>query len=71
MGGIPELIHDGKNGKIFESGNLEDLMVKLKQLWENENLLSKMRQACREGEYETVETYCLKLLDIYQGKRLG
>ena len=33
IGGIPELVRPGQTGELFESGNADDLRVKLETLW--------------------------------------
>lgn len=35
MGSVPYLIEDGKNGRVFESGNIDDLFEKVRQLLVN------------------------------------
>jgi len=42
VGCTKDLISDGENGLIFESGNLTDLKIKLSQMLENLNFLLKM-----------------------------
>lgn len=42
IGGIPELIDDGLDGLIFESGNPRDLAAKMKLLWGNPALRRSM-----------------------------
>ena len=34
IGGIPELIQEGVNGALFDSGNLKDLKEKIRYLWD-------------------------------------
>ena len=67
IGGIPELIQDGKNGELFESGNKADLKNKLQQLWENKVLIAEYSQNCKCINFDTVDAYYKKLLDIYDG----
>ena len=44
IGGIPEIIEDGKSGLLFEPGDAEDLARKMKYLWENPDLSREMGQ---------------------------
>lgn len=44
IGGIPELIIDGRNGLLFESENVEDLKNKLLNLIKDNNLLKHMEE---------------------------
>lgn len=66
IGGIPELIDDNKTGLLFESGNIEDLENKIKYLWENENLLSKYSENCRNVKFDTLEEYYAKIINFYK-----
>ena len=38
IGGIPELIRPGENGELFESGNQEELIRRIHELWQTEGL---------------------------------
>jgi glycosyltransferase involved in cell wall biosynthesis len=62
IGGIPELIENGKTGKLFKSGDTEDFEKAI-----NEVLLAadEMSKNCLVAEFDTVKTYCEKLLKIY------
>jgi len=44
VGGIPEIIKDGKNGLLFESGNYRDLASKLRFLIQNPKKVIKFRK---------------------------
>lgn len=63
MGGIPELIQEGKTGLLFEAGNSLDLTEKIKQIIDNkENYIRN----CRNVSFETSESYYDKLIKIYR-----
>ncbi len=66
IGGIPELIHVEETGKLFKSGDEEDLYVKIKEMWRNKEVLRKYAQKCKEKNFDTVQQYCEKLIIIYQ-----
>lgn len=66
IGGIPELIENGKTGELFESGNAVMLSQKIKEMHENKNKLSFYSKNCRCCSYLTAEEYCDKLLKIYR-----
>lgn len=34
IGGIPELVNDGKTGWLFESGNVDDLAAQIRKIWD-------------------------------------
>lgn len=39
---LPELVHDGKNGFLFNNGDIDDLAGKIMQILKNPNLAKKM-----------------------------
>ncbi len=47
IGGIPELVMNNQTGLLFEPGNIEELKVKLLQLWNDEQLVSLMGKNAR------------------------
>ena len=65
IGGIPELINDGVNGELFESGNASALKEKILRLWNNEKKQEEYCQACRNIQFDSIEVYCNKLLQMY------
>ena len=69
IGGIPELIQDGKTGELFESGNVEELSGKIRRLWENRELTDEYSRNCKDVCFDTVEEYCKKLMPIYEGEK--
>jgi glycosyltransferase involved in cell wall biosynthesis len=71
IGGIPELIQDGKNGELFDSGNAADLAGRIRGLWENREQLKKYTEACSADVFDTVEEYCEKLVPVYEGTDIG
>ncbi len=67
IGGIPELIQQGKTGELFESGNSVDLEEKIKHLWYNKEICSAYASNCKELPFDTLQEHCAKLRQIYQG----
>lgn len=65
MGGIPELILEGKTGLMFEAANVDDLEYKLRYLLESPTVIEAFTANCREASFETPETYCQQILNIY------
>jgi glycosyltransferase involved in cell wall biosynthesis len=68
LGGIPEIVEDGKTGLLFEAGNAEDLKQKVEYLWNRPELCKKMGAAGRDkalSEY-SAETYYQRLMTIYE-----
>ncbi len=67
IGGIPELIEDGKTGLLFESGSAEELKQKIEMLYNNKELCREMSRNCSGISYDTISGYTDKLLKIYKG----
>ncbi len=65
IGGIPELIEDGRTGMLFESGNVEELKTKLLQLWADPALVDAYSKNCAENRFDTSERYYHKLIQTY------
>ena len=65
-GGIPELIRDGETGELFTQGNKEELIDRIKRLWSDNERCQKYRTNCLNTEFEDIESYCKKLMKIYQ-----
>lgn len=65
IGGIPELIDNGKTGLLFEAGNADELEKKLRFLLETDGLAEKFAQNCRTASFETTESYYKKLMEFY------
>ena len=64
IGGIPELIQDGENGLLFESGNVDDLVEMIMKLWNNQSLLEKYEQACLHIKRNNISEYTDEYLRI-------
>jgi len=68
IGGIPELIDDGINGLLFETGNSQELSEKIAYLTSRPRLREQMGRNARkkvEEEYNP-ELYYERLMEIYQ-----
>lgn len=65
IGGVPELIEDGKTGYLFESGNESELSAKIQLLWNDKAVLEKMTEECQNVTFDTASDYCKKLLQYY------
>lgn len=66
LGGIPELIDNGKNGLLFTSGDVIDLVDKIKYLWYNEEVCRDMKTKCKDMEFDDLEIYTKKIINLYQ-----
>jgi len=65
MGGIPELLCEGKSGLLFEAGNADDLAEKLKYLLGDAERLKFFTENCANVAFESPKTYYEKLMRIY------
>ncbi len=66
MGGIPELVEEGKTGELFEAGNAKDLESKIKYLLENSDLLAQYSENCKQLNIITADDYYKKIMEVYQ-----
>ena len=69
IGGIPELIENGKTGELFESGNKAELKEKIRKLWDDKLLTGLYSRNCKFIHFDNIEIYTKKLMDIYTGKK--
>lgn len=67
IGGIPELIEDGKDGLLFKAGDVEDLKDKINYLYKNEALLKEFSNQCSQKVTQrfSIEVYKEQLMKIY------
>lgn len=66
IGGIPELIDEGKTGELFEAGNVESLATKILKLWNNNGKSTEYSKNCFSKNFDSLEDYCEKILQIYK-----
>ncbi|MCR0326670.1 glycosyltransferase family 4 protein [[Clostridium] innocuum] len=65
IGGIPELIKRNKTGDLFESGNVNMLINKVKELWDNKKLTDLYSNNCQNIAFDTIDKYYDKIITIY------
>ena len=65
IGGIPELISEGKTGELFTSGDGKDLMSKIQKLWNNKELCEEYSANCKDISFDTIDEYYKKIVKIY------
>lgn len=65
IGGIPELIEEGKTGALFESGNAADLKNKIENLWNDRAALNAMSANCTPDRFMSLEGYAKELMNYY------
>jgi len=65
-GALPELIHDGQNGLLFEAGSSTDLATKIKVLLEDSDLRNRLSVAAVQTATEHELQKSLQLFeDLY------
>lgn len=67
IGGIPELVKDNENGFIVKPNNVEELARKMKELFENKELLQKFSEQAKATSRRlyTEKNYYDKIMKIY------
>lgn len=70
IGGIPELIHDGRTGLLYECGDIVDLKNKIITLWNDLDLCQELTMNCSNIEFDTVDIYSKKLIEVYERTKL-
>ena len=66
IGGIPELIRVGETGKLFESGNSEELKHRIQSLYNDQAKLADYSDKCGEIQFDTLAQYTQKLMGIFE-----
>ncbi|WP_036608555.1 glycosyltransferase family 4 protein [Oribacterium sp. P6A1] len=69
IGGIPELIRAGETGLLYKSGDIEALCRAIRELWQDDEKVNKMHEACSKLSFDTVDEYLEKLIKIYGSGR--
>lgn len=67
IGGIPELVQDGKTGELFRSGDSKDLKQKTEDLWNSPQKLEDYTANCSRSAFPSEEEYYKNILSVYQG----
>ena len=67
IGGIPELVQDGKTGCVYKYNDINELSDKMKLLFEDYKLAKKLGENAKEeaNEFYGKDMYYLNILDIY------
>ena len=65
VGGIPELIEDGINGRLFPRKDSKKLAEIISELWSNQNIICEYIEECKKIKYDDLDCYYNKLMKIY------
>lgn len=63
--GIPDIVNDGVNGFIFETGDQNSLKEKVLQILNDKTLLLKLKLSVNKSHIDTVENEVEKIIEIY------
>jgi len=63
VGGIPDIVKDGENGRLVDSGNADDLVSAIEELLESPDSLARMRQRNRR---RAQDFSVAKMADAYE-----
>ncbi len=68
MGGMAELVEDGKTGVLSKGVDAESFAAAVKDILSDEKRLENMRENCKKKSEKnlTLDTYCKRLLEIYK-----
>lgn len=67
MGGIPELIQDDVNGKLFMCGDSAQLCGIIKYLYDNPQIVEDYKRNLTSLERDDLDDYYLKMKKIFEG----
>ena len=65
IGGIPELIGDGIDGRLFTSGDAKDLANKILEMWNDREKMNQYQKECSNIVRDSLEEYYEKVMHIY------
>lgn len=71
IGGIPELIQEGKTGELFKSGSAPELKKQIEKLWKDQKLIDQYSLNCKNISFDTTIEYCKKLIKIYKRPQIN
>lgn len=66
LGGTKELIEDGKTGELYPGEDAEMLEKKIETLWQDDEKVRRYRENCKQVQFDSLEEYCKKILELYR-----
>lgn len=64
IGGIPELVENGKNGLLFKAGDAQDLASKISLIFSDATVADKITNGCKDNNFMSVREYTEKYLEL-------
>jgi hypothetical protein len=58
----------GETGELFEAGNARALKEGILSFWQNPEKVAKYSENCAYCQFDTIDKYCEKLIQIYKGE---
>lgn len=71
VGGIPELIDDGVNGRLFKHKDHHQLARIIQELWANPSIVEEYAQECKKLKRDGLREYYSRIVLIYGGNENG
>ena len=71
LGGLPELIDEGKNGFIFDPRRSAELTAILMRIASNERLRDHLREGARRTPVMTIKEHSERIRAVYEHARIG
>lgn len=65
VGGIPELIKDKENGRLFNAGDAEGLKSIIEELWNDRKETQKYQKNCASLVHDGINDYCERIIEYY------
>lgn len=66
IGGIPELVQEGKTGVLLDHFTPESYANQIRALYQDGDTLRQMWDNCRRSDFLTLEVHCSRLLELYR-----
>ena len=66
IGGIPELIDEGKTGFLFESGNTASMVEAIQKITHHPATAQAMQTHCLDKKFDSISEYTAKYLRLIE-----
>lgn len=65
-GGVPELIREGITGRVYNSGDIDELVRIIREMWNSIDKAGNCSSNCSREEFMDEEEYCSAILAYYK-----
>lgn len=66
LGGTKELVKDKQTGELYPGEDSDALEKAIEMLWQDEEKVQRYRINCKQMEFDSLEEYCKKILELYR-----